>query len=57
VFDCGVFERCGNYMEIELLKEYPDGYCTIKKMRDIGTKGNIQSQRTAPKKLVEYLNK
>lgn len=44
-------------MEIELLKEYPDGYCTIKKMRDIGTKGNIQSQRTAPKKLVEYLDK
>ncbi len=44
-------------MEIELLKEYPNGYCTIKKMRDIGTKGNIQSQRTAPKKLVEYLDK
>lgn len=52
-----VFERYGNYMEIEFLKEYPDGYCTIKKMRDIGTKGNIQSQRTALKELVDYLDK
>ena len=52
-----VFERYGNYMEIEFLEDYQDGYCTIKKMRDIGTKGNIQSQRTAPKELVDYLDK
>ena len=52
-----VFERYGNYMEIEFLKDYSDDYCTIKKMRDIGIKGNIQSQRTAPEELVDYLNR
>lgn len=33
VFDGDVFERYGNYMEIELLKDYSDDYCTIKKMQ------------------------
>lgn len=39
------------------MEEYPDDYCTIEKMHNIGTKGNIQSQRSAPEELVGYLAK
>lgn len=43
-----VYERYGNYMELELLEEYADDFVTIETMHNLGLKGNIQSPRKKP---------
>lgn len=48
-----VYERYGNYMELELIREYNDDFLTIDKMHSLGMKGNIQS----PRKMPSYLPK
>lgn len=47
----------GNYMELELIKEYPDYFCTIKTMRSLGLKGNVQSPRFVPDKVLALLER
>lgn len=46
-----VFERYGNYMELELIEEYANDFLTIDKMHNMGLRGNIQSPRKMPAQL------
>lgn len=50
-----VYERYGNYMELELIQEYNDDFLNIDKMHSLGMKGNIQSPRRLPDCLSEIL--
>lgn len=50
-----VYEKYGNYMELEFIKEYNDDFLNIKKMNSLGMKGNIQSPRKMPCCLSEFL--
>lgn len=43
-----VYERYGNYMELELIEEYENDVLSMDKMRALGLKGNIQSPRKLP---------
>lgn len=52
-----VYERYGNYMELEAIEEYDDDFLTIAKMRECGLKGNIQSPRRLPLSLKPLFEK
>lgn len=48
-----IYENYGNYMELELIKEYDADSLTLTKMQTLGLKGCIQSTRKLP---VEFEN-
>ncbi len=50
-----VYKHYGNYMELELIKDFPNYLCTISKMRSLGLKGNIQSPRSIPAEVQNLL--
>lgn len=50
-----VFEKYGNYIELEYLQEYSDNFLTNKKMNSLGMNSNIKSIKRLPDCLSEFL--
>ena len=57
IVDGKPFVSYGNYMEIELLEEYPEDCFSIDILRSNGLKGNIQGPRRADEELASFLDR